>query len=227
MSPFTSNWGLRLLALALAILAWFILSVGQREQVGEQTIEPFVTYRPPDNYVILNPAEKVRLRVRGPASRIATLNPIQVSVRVDLRDKQRGTHEVALGPANVALPEGLEVVSIDPNILTLQLDREISQLKPIDALLTGEPAAGAIAQEPSVVPLQALVRGPESRVNQLAALTTQPVTLDGHALDFDQQAAVISPDPLVRVVEPSVVTVKVRLDIPNTPPAEGNSGALR
>ncbi len=66
-------------------------------------------------------------------------------------------------------------------------------------------------------PLQVLVRGPESRVSQLPALTTTPVSLDGHAFDFEEQAAVISPDSLVRVVQPAVVLVKVRMDLPNSP----------
>ncbi len=217
MSQLWSAWGLRVLALALAVLAWFIISVGQREQTGETTVEPFVTYRPPEDYMILEPPDRVRVRLSGPESRIAGLNPFQVSVVVELRDAALGRQEIPLSSSNVVAPAGLDVVSIDPNVLTLQLDRIISDLKPIDAQLTGEPAAGAVAQEPTVFPLQALVTGPESKVTALAALTTTPISLDGHAIDFEAQAAVISPDPLVRVVEPPVVQVSVRLDIPGAP----------
>lgn len=217
MSGLWSAWGLRLLALALAVLSWFIFSVGQRERIGETTVEPFVTYRPPEDYMILEPPDRVRVRLSGPESALARLNPFQVSVVVELRDAELGRQEVVLTGDNVVLPPGLEVVSIDPNTLILQLDRVISELKPIDVALTGEPAAGAIAQEPTVFPLVAVVSGPESRVRALQALTTTPISLDGHALDFQTQAAVISPDPLVRVVEPPVVRVDVRLDIPGAP----------
>ena len=217
MNQFLSSWGLRVLALALAVLAWFIISVSQREQVSETTVEPFVTYRPPEDFMILEPQDTVRVRLQGPASRIAGLNPFQVSVVVELRGASAGTHEVALTSDNVVAPEGLEVVSIDPNALTLQLDRVVSDLKPIDVQLVGEPAAGAVARAPSVFPLQALVTGPESKVTQLTALMTTPISLDGHALDFQAQAAVLSPDPLIRIVEPSVVRVDVQLDIPGAP----------
>jgi YbbR domain-containing protein len=225
VSRFWSAWGLRLLALALAVLAWFILSVGQREQSSETTVEVFVTYLPPEDFMILESPDRVRVRLQGPESEIAALNPFQVTVVVELRDAELGRQEVVLTGDNVVAPGGLQVVSIDPNVLTLQLDHEVSELKPIDAQLVGEPAAGAVAQEPTVFPLQALVTGPESKVSALAALTTTPINLNGHALDFQTQAAVISPDPLVRVVEPSVVRVDVRLDIPGqqlepgTPPS--------
>lgn len=217
MSRFWSAWGLRLLALALAVLAWFIISVGPREQLGETSVEPFVTYRPPEDFMVLEPPDRVRVRISGPESRLAALNPLQVSVVVELRGYELGRQEIALTTKNVFLPGGLEVVSIDPNVLTLQLDRVISALKPIDVAMTGEPAAGAIAQEPTVFPLQALVTGPESKVTALTALTTTPISLNGHALDFQAQAAVISPDPLIKVVDPSMVDVDVRLDIPGAP----------
>jgi len=45
-------------------------------------------------------------------------------------------------------------------------------------------------------------------------LTTTPIDLTGHALDFKEQVAVVSPDPLVKVVQPSVVTVQVPLKVP-------------
>ncbi len=217
MSQLWSAWGLRVLALALAVLSWFILSVGQREQIEETTVEVFVTYRPPEDFVILEPPDRVRVRLQGPASQIGALNPFQVSVVVELRDAELGRQEIPLTDNNVFAPAQLTLVSIEPNVLALQLDREVSILKPIDVQLVGEPAAGAIAEAPTVFPLQALVTGPESKVNELGALMTTPVSLDGHALDFQEPAAVVSPDPLVRVIEPSVVQVNVRLNLPGSP----------
>lgn len=227
MTQFWDNWGLRLLALALAVLAWSFLGVGQREQTNETTVEPFVTYRLPEDYMLLDSQDRVRVRLQGPASRIAGLNPFQVSVEVELRDRELGSHEIALISDYVIAPAGLEVTSIEPNVLTVKLDREVSELRPIDVQLIGEPAAGAVAREPTVFPIQALITGPESRVSQLTALSTTPISLDGHALDFDAQARVISSDPLIRVIEPSMVNVNVRLDIPNAPldPSGGGVGS--
>ena len=222
MAELTENgarWGLRLLAVALAILAWFFFSFEERERLAETTVEDFVQYNPPRDHMILNPQEKVRVQVKGPPSRIANLNPFQIAVVVDLSDSEAGTMEVSLGPENVDLPDGLEVVSIQPSLFPLTLDRIVKEFKPVDVDLTGEPAAGAIALTPVVTPPRILVRGPESHVRQVLALSTTPVNLDGHALDFVETAAVVSPDPLVTVLQPVVVTVRVPMEIPST----GNS----
>ena len=41
-----------------------------------------------------------------------------------------------------------------------------------------------------------------------------------HALNFQEQAAVLPPDPLITVVQPAVVNVRVRMEIPGTEPEE-------
>jgi len=223
VSRLWSTLGLRALALALAILAWFILSVGEREQLVEVAVEPIVAYRPPAGYTVLGAPDTVRVRLQGPAGSTSRLIPGQVSVAVELTAEQTGLQQVGLGPENVTAPVGLEVLAVDPSAITIQLDRVISDLKPIDIELTGEPAAGAVALAPSVFPDQALVQGPESRVNEITNVTTKPISLDGHAIDFTAQAEVVSSDPLVRVMEPLVVRVTVFFDIPNTPTSQDGS----
>jgi hypothetical protein len=98
----------------------------------------------------------------------------------------------------------------------LQIDRVTAEMKPVDPNLTGEPAAGAVAGQAQVLPASVLVNGPVSRLSQIVALTTTPVKLDGHAFDFEESVAVVSPDPLVRVQQPAVVTVRVPLQIPES-----------
>lgn len=216
MSEGGTTWGLRALALGLALTAWFFVSYADRERLAEATIDPFVQYTTAPDHIILDPLTKVQVRLRGPASRIASLTPVQVGVVVDLRDASVGASEVNFNAGNVVAPSGLEVVSIDPNQVTLQIDRVTREMKPVDARLVGEPAAGAIAQDPVVSPPSVLVSGPESRLRQITSLSTSAVRLDGHALDFEEQAVVVSPDPLVRVMQPTVVTVRVPMEIPNT-----------
>ncbi|MDX1501660.1 MAG: CdaR family protein [Thermoanaerobaculia bacterium] len=215
MSESRTTLGLKLLALALAIAAWFFFSFAARERLSETTIESTVQYTPPADHTVLNQVERVRVRLRGPVSNMSSLNPLQVNPVVDLRNRNAGTVEVLLEPSNVVVPQGIEVVSIDPNILTLQIDRVVRELKPVDAVLSGEPAAGAIVRGTQVTPPAVLIAGPKSRLSQIPALNTSPVSLDGHALDFEESAAVVSPDPLVQVLQP-VVMVRIQLDIPNT-----------
>lgn len=211
-------WGLRTLALGLAVAAWVFITSSRavETETAEITIEPSVQYNNPaaNDLIVLDPVLRVRVRLRGPANQISLLSPNQVSVVVDLREADQGANEVPLAAQDVVRPQGLEVLSIEPNLLALEIDRVISEFRPVVARLSGEPAAGAVASAPEVVPPRALVQGPESILAAINSLTTRPVQLDGHALDFEEQALVVSPSPLVQVLQPRIVTVRVPLAIP-------------
>lgn len=216
MSEMRSTWGLRLLAVALAITAWFVFTVEKRERLSEKVIEATVRYDNFPGLIVVERLETVRVGVRGTVSTLRSLNPFAVDVFVELSNPDKGVFEVPLTSDNVFLPPNLEVVSIDPNIIQLKLDREAAELLPVLARLEGEPAAGAKVQHAEVIPPNVLVRGPEDIVRSIGTLATTPVYLTGHALDFQEQAAVLPPDPLVTVVQPAIVNVRVRMEIPGT-----------
>ncbi len=209
-------WGLRLLALALALVLWFFVAVEEREGIAEKAVDAAITYSPPSGFVLLDPVQRARVRLRGRTSRIRNLNPFVVDIFVEVPATQRGAYDLQILPDNVIAPEGVEVVSIEPNAIRVRLDREVTEMLPVRARLIGEPAAGAVAREVQVIPDKVLVSGPETRLRAVNSLTTTAVDLDGHALDFEESAAVLSPDPLVKVLQPAVVIVRV----PMQPPAE-------
>ena len=215
MSERKSLWGLRLLALGLGVLAWFLATGERRESRTETTfVEPFINYTTSEQMMILKSVEKVKIGIRGTSSQIQNLNPFQVSVGVDLRDAEKGAREVTLAPRDVLLPEGLEVFSIEPQSIVVELDRVVQEIRLVEATLIGEPAAGAQVLDSEVLPPQVLVSGPESLVAGLQSLATSPVSLDGHALNFDERAQVVSPNAKIQIVQPMVVTVRISLEVP-------------
>jgi len=225
MSAGGRQWSLRLLALALATLLWFFGTLETREQESEKVVESSVTYSTPRGLILLDPVQRVKVRLRGRTSKVRALNPLAVDVLVTVTDNRRGQLEVTLGPDNVVLPEDVEVMSIEPNQLELRLDREVTTTLPVKFKLMGEPAAGARVQHVEVVPDRVQVSGPESRLRSLRFLTTSNVNLNGHALDFEETVAVISPDPLVKILQPTVVLVRVPLappspEVPSKPSRE-------
>lgn len=220
MSERREIWGLRLLALVVALVIWFFVSVEKREPLSERVVEATVTYNAPVGWIILDPLEKVRVRIRGTTSRIRNVNPFMVDAFVEIRSPEVGTREVLLGPENLIVPEDIEVASIEPTLIRVTIDREVTELLPVRPRLDGEPAAGAIVRETRVEPGEVLVRGPAERIGLTAELATTPVDLTGHALDFSERAAVVAPDPLIKIVEPVVVTVTVSMTLPNAPGSE-------
>jgi diadenylate cyclase len=211
MSDSTRTWMLRLLALGIAIGFWFSVSFEDREALSERLVEASVSYNRPRGFVILDPVPSVNVRLRGSSKLIRQLNPYQVDVQVELAQTQPGTINVNLGPENVLMPEGLEVVSIEPNVIRVELEREISQHLPVIPQLTGKPPSGTVADEPEVFPNQVLVTGPESLLAKVQSLSTRPISLEGHITAFEEIVPVVPPDPLIQVVQPSKVSVRVLL----------------
>jgi YbbR domain-containing protein len=216
MSPTAGRWGLRILALVAALAVWFAASFVKREHQSEKVIDAAVTYNPPRGYVILDPVQTVKVRLRGPDRQIRNLAPQVVDVVVGVERAEAGSVDLPISFDQVLRPVGISVLSVEPGSLRLRLDRELSRELPVSPRLIGEPAGGVVPLHPVSRPSQVLVAGPLSIVTGLAEVSTSPINLDGHALTFSQTVSVVSPTPLVRIVEPTFVTVEVPMGVPGS-----------
>jgi YbbR domain-containing protein len=214
MSDGLRTWGLRALALGIAIALWFSISLEDRQALSERLVEASVSYNRPLGWIVLDPERSVQVRLRGGSKQIRELNPFQVTVQVELAQPSPGASIVNLGPENVLVPEGLEVVSVEPNTIRVEVEREDTRRLPVLPNIVGEPAAGSVIEEPEVFPSQVLVSGPASLLRRTETLATIPIRLDGHALTFEVEVPVVPPDPLVQIVQPTRVTVRIPLRQP-------------
>lgn len=206
-------WGLRLLALAMSVALWLAISVEDRESRTQRAVTASVTYNSPPELVLIEPVQEVQVVLSGPANQIRELDPRQVSVRVDLADTEPGRHSLSLGSGDVSLPANLRVESVTPNQITVEVDRRTDKQLRIEPVFTGEPAAGAVLGQVTMVPAELVVEGPASRLARLDHLVTQPIDLDGHALSFEETVGVVSPDPLIQIQQPARVKVRVPLKV--------------
>jgi YbbR domain-containing protein len=218
VNEWARTWGLRLLALGIAIGIWFNVSVEDRLVSSEKVVEAAVSYNRPHGFMVINQVPTVNVRLSGNKKAIRQLIPYMVNVQVELSQRQVGLVSVPLTPENVLMPYGLEVVSIEPNTVQVDLEREVTQRLPVFPKLVGEPAAGSTVGEPEVFPNQVLVTGPEPMLARIDSLSTQPLNLDGHALTFEETVAVVSPDALIQIVQPTKVTVRVPMQQPSDAP---------
>jgi diadenylate cyclase len=213
------TWGLRLLALGIALGIWFNASVEDRLVSSEKVVEAGIAYNRPSGFILVNSAQNVNVHLQGSKKAIRQLSPYMVQVQVELSRRQVGLATISLASENVLVPDGLEVVSIEPRTIQVDLEREVTQRLPVVPKLVGKPAAGSTAGEPEVFPNQVLVSGPEPMLARTDALSTLPINLDGHALTFEESVPVVPPDPLIQIGQPSKVTVKVPIQPAAEPPA--------
>lgn len=212
-----------LFLVALVIAVAIKVAVHEGEAAGERFLEVPVTYNPPSNGVTFyDQVGTVRVRLRGTTTGLAQVTALNVEVIANIPKDQFGTVSLNLEESDVRVrtPGNFDVLSIEPNQITLQVERRIQRTVPVVARLEGEPAAGARAGTTVVRPGQVEITGPESRVLAIERLSA-PVSLDGHALTFEETVVVTSPDPLVRVLSPNRVVVHIPMDEPQLSNYEG------
>lgn len=219
-------WVLRALSLGLAVALWFVLSFEQRETRSEKLVEASVSYIRSEGAVILDPVQRVEVMLSGPQDLVNRVSTGDVGVQVDLRETPLGAAKVNLVAENVVnLPQGLAVDRIRPAVLDLTLDRQTVRRLRVEPQIVGEPAAGAMMGDVLVVPQEVAVTGPESQLSTLESVQTAPISLDGHAISFEESATIVLPEILsVSDIEPPRVTVRIPLQV-SLPRGEGTDGA--
>jgi YbbR domain-containing protein len=149
--------------------------------------------------------------VRGTDTEVSGLGPGDLRVVVDLADAHPGTNLMPLRPEQAEAPLGIEVFRIEPGTVTVTLERSARKDVQIDPLIEGQPAAGFVVGNVSVVPRTVPVIGPESRLARPISVVTDRIRLDGRRSRVEVDANVVSVDSQVRLVEPRRVRVVVQI----------------
>ena len=203
--------GLKVLALFLACVVWFIVSAPRRERATERAFAaPLAIASLPRDLVITNQIpDTVSVRLRGRVSDLRALSSQNLEVTVDVSWVQAGEATITLRPQAINVPPDVDVISIEPNKIRFRVEPVRQKVVRVRPLLIGNPPAGYRVGDPTLVPEQALVSGPASQVKNLADVATERIIMTGRTDTFTQNAAVVSDSPFVRVIEPIAVQVTV------------------
>ena len=207
------NLGTKLLALAIAVLVWFVFSAQQRERISERTYRiPLSVANVPAQALIASPLPPiVEVRLSGPFTALRQLDPGKLEAVIDLTGAPLGERIYRLDPEDINVPQQVEVIAITPSEIRVALDAATEKVLPIVAPLTGAPAPGYEVGQVLVEPPVARLIGPSSALSRMTSVQTDPVSVAERAADFSVPATVIAEAPGVRVKEGQVVTVTVRL----------------
>jgi len=213
------NLPLMVLALILALLAWFVAV-----EEGDPTLEErypqsiqVTPSEPPEGMVIVGKFDKrVQVTIRAPESVLKTIVVDDFTVTVDLTDLDAGVHEV---PVQVMLDKyPLWVTLVEPEYVTLELEprAEISVL--VRVQIEGEPTLGYLMRAPTIIPRQVTVSGPSTYVTSVVEAVTLISVQDADAdiiedeLPLQLQDDEGQPVPYVTFT-PEVVNVRIPIEL--------------
>ncbi|HMA18021.1 MAG TPA: CdaR family protein, partial [Thermoanaerobaculia bacterium] len=138
---FFRNLGLKLLALAIALLAWFALSGQRRERISERSYRiPLSLVNVPSRTMVASPLPGgVEVRLRGPFTALRQLQPERLEAVIDLRNARPGESVHRFVPEDINVPPEVEVLAIAPGEVKVVLDRIGERLLPLVPALSGDP----------------------------------------------------------------------------------------
>ena len=213
MRMLTDNIGWKVFSVALATSFWWALS-GQTEVAT--AVPAAVRYRnvPQELELSSDHVERLFLKVRGPATRLAASSLAQTTLVLDLGNVLKpGEQTFTITENNLTLPPGVSLVRVVPSQVRVRLERRATKDVPIEVRFAGPPPAGYRIAEQSVQPQIIRIIGPESRLEQISALQTDPVDLSAELANAEFRVPVYLPDPQVRVEQAyPVATVRVALE---------------
>lgn len=181
---------LMIMALVLAMLAWFV-AVEQSDPTIERRYPqpiPVTAVDVPEDLMIVGAFdEEVYVTVRTTQSVWDTLRVSDFGAMVDLGDLDRGAYEVTV---DVDVDkEPLRITDVDPARVTVQLDSRTTRGVPVRIETEGQPGVGYVAGTERVEPREVTVTGPTSYVTRVVeAFAT--LSIQGAQQDVEQAVAV-------------------------------------
>jgi YbbR domain-containing protein len=176
LGRFGRNKGLKLLSLLLALALWFAVSGEERTETSLHMALEFANL-PAQMAIVGEAPTELQVRIIGPQSIVNRLSESRLTQTIDLAGYKSGSHAFYLGPSSFSFPQGVMVIRIQPNPITIRLSNTVSLTLPIKPVLAGNLPEGYELKSIETKPEQLTVSGPEEELKDLKFLSTHPIDL--------------------------------------------------
>jgi YbbR domain-containing protein len=208
----TTNFGWKLFSLLLSVALWFTF-VAESETATSITVPIAFLNLPRDLDISSDVPDRLNLKVRGPSARMKSAELMQSSVVLNLAAVARpGEQTFTLDQSTVDLPTGVVLTRAVPSQIKLKFEKRASRDVPVEIRFAGPPPKGYRVISQTVSPLQVQITGPQSRVQQLASVQTDPIDLADTVSNGEFRVSTFIPDPQLRFESSPIVTVRVMLE---------------
>ncbi len=223
-----SNFGYKLLSVAIAFLVWFVAQ-GQSDIEGGFDI-PVVLNGVPEDLVVTDvSADAVHVRVAGSRSALRAVDDDALEYSVQVRGAKRGEamFEVDSTSLEDKLPRGARIVGRSPSTIELSFEQRARREIPVRPDVTGQPAEGFEITGVQTQPDAVEVGGARPEVLRLYEVVTEAVDVTGARQSIEREVRVSPGAGHVWVEGPNKVVVRIVVEpieqpaaAPEPPPAE-------
>lgn len=205
------NWPLKLLSLALAYAIWFSV-IDESRLVRDFTVP--VELQLSDSQAAASEIPiTANVRLEGTETGIRRADRVGMELAIDASTLAPGQHEIVLTRSNLSgIPSDLDLRFINPERIQLTLTPKVRRQLPVEPTLLGKPADGYTLYSADVTPKFLFVEGPDTAVNSMTLLRTNPIRLDGRTAPFTVSAITTPESPHARVVGDPSIRVEIAVD---------------
>ncbi len=202
------NLLLKGVSVLLAVLIWHQVS---QQQTVWQVVPIPLGFTMPEGLVISNDLPNT-IAVYSRSQRPGGVDQTQLSAVIDLPNASPGTQVVQLTEKSINRPAHVEIDSITPSMVRLEIEQVASLFVPVEPQIKGEPAPGFEVTAIRVLPNEIRVSGPASRVAATTTINTIPIDISGRREPLTQTAFVDLEDLDLRIDNDLVLVVNVTVE---------------
>jgi uncharacterized protein (TIGR00159 family) len=211
----TSNLAPKIISFSLVLVLWGFIA-GQHRAELWLTVPLEYRNMPVNTEITGDLVNKVEIGIRGPRGMISGISPEQVRAHVDLSQTSRGLNYVRLTTENINVPLGTEITKINPSSVRIRLENVKTRSVQVKAHFVGKLPGPLGLKTVEVDPPFISLQGPESILDKVREVRTEPVDLSRVSGSTKIAIGVEIHPPQLRLAPNQPSRVSVNLQIDNT-----------
>lgn len=182
-------------SLMLAVFFWSTLIIAQGEMLEKVVSVPVEFTASPLHLVLVGDKDKtIRLHLSGPKSDLDSVNPADMSVKIDLSKAVAGKQTFVITAENIRLPRNISLLDVVPPNVDLTLAEIVEQEVDIKPQLVGKLPGTMKILSVEIIPAKIKVLSPASgKKGKIVSVMTTPIYLEGIYNDTNIFCKVIAP----------------------------------
>ena len=198
--------------LAIVLAGAFVYFGARAATETRHLFLPVEVFNLPIDLTLATPPPKgVTLTIRGPAAVVNQFADQLPAYSLDLSGTAAGANPIAVNSDLLNLPPALTEVEIHPPELLIKLETAAVKNVPVSVNLMGQLAPGFMLVDTLVEPATVTITGPQSLIDSVERLMTQPISIDGQSDSFRKEIAVTVPEAVVLRASSPIATVDIRI----------------
>ena len=205
----SQNLGLKVVALALAVSAWWFVA-GESKVLVSFTIPLEIRSVPKGLTMTNKPGRQVEVRLSGPSSLLSGMRPSEISAGVDLSAARAGRQYFTLDDRAVKVPPGIKVQRIFPSSIEVILDRTDRRAVTVSARIGGGAAVRRRVAKIEIDPPSVEVEALPEEFSRMQFIYTEEILPERTEGEYSAIVRVETREPHAKIVGNPNVRVKIQ-----------------